>query len=91
MKTVNLKLPAPLKKYISATQVEFDGHSIHELFQLLDERYGSVKERLLDDDGAIRPYINIFVGKENIRDGQGLNTKVNNNDQVSILLSFAGG
>ena len=53
--------------------------------------FPGIEDRILDDQGETRPFVNIFVNGENIRDGAKENTKLNEGDIVHILPSVAGG
>ncbi|WP_340200598.1 MoaD/ThiS family protein [Ascidiimonas sp. W6] len=94
MKTTNvsLKFPTQFSKYINnVKQLNFEGNSFSDLVNELDATYGNVSERLFESDGEVRPYINIFIGKKNIESLNGLDSTINDGDQISLLLSRAGG
>lgn len=94
MKTthVSLKFPVQFARYINHIEsLEFKGESIHSFVEELDATYGNIRERLFEEDGNVKPYINLFVGKKNIQSIGGLECKVSDGDQISLLLSRAGG
>lgn len=93
---VNLKFPDQLEKFIGQVrQIEMSGSTVLDVIDHLDEHHGAVRDRLLEPGpgaaAAVRPYINIFLGKTNIERLDGLNTRVYPGDRVSVLLSRAGG
>lgn len=89
---VTLKFPTQFAKYINnIEQLNFEGDTFTDLVNELDSTYGNVRERLFEENGRVRPYINIFIDKKNIKSLQGMNSVVNEGDQISLLLSRAGG
>jgi molybdopterin converting factor small subunit len=91
-KSVILKFPSQFSSYINNEKTaEFDGDKIADLLEHLEDTFGNVKERIMEDDGKLRPYINFFVGAKNIKDKEGLNTLIENGDKITLLLSRAGG
>ena len=94
MKTtqVSLKFPTQFSRYINhIDEVTFEGESLSDLIDELETTYGNIKDRLFDEEGRVRPYLNLFVGKKNVESLQGLHTPVNEGDRISLLLSRAGG
>jgi adenylyltransferase/sulfurtransferase len=59
--------------------------------QQLVEKYPTLKPHLFNGDGKLRPFVNLFVGENNINDLQGLNTPLDNNTRVILIPSIAGG
>jgi sulfur-carrier protein len=89
---VKIKFPTQFGQYISNIEtLEFEGNKVNDFITTLDNIYGEIRERMFEEDGQVRPYINIFVGSKNIESLDGLNTKVNQGDSISLLLSRAGG
>jgi MoaD family protein len=66
-------------------------NDVLELLTLLGEMFPQVRDRILDEHDRTRPYVNIFVNEENIRDLQSEKTRVKDGDVVYILPSVAGG
>lgn len=91
--TVNLKFPSQFSKFINnVKQIEFEGESIRDLFIHLDESFGNnISARVLEEDGRIRPYLNLFIGKQNVNALQGMESVIPEASSVSLLLSRAGG
>ena len=91
MKTAHLTLPAALKKIMpSIEKVEFPGETLKDVLQALDSVEPGVSQRLLDND-QLRPFLRVYVGEQDARLAGGLDTKVNDKDHITILLSQAGG
>ncbi|MEZ4706916.1 MAG: MoaD/ThiS family protein [Caldilineaceae bacterium] len=87
-----LFVPTPLRRLTGgASKVEVQGENIGALLQALDQQYPGVNERLLDGDGNVKRFINIFVNDDEINSLQGLDTPVGENDKVSIVPAMAGG
>jgi len=65
--------------------------TVLELISNLDKTFPGVKDRILDDQEKARPFVNIFVNGENVRDGEAERTRLKDGDRVHILPSVAGG
>ena len=91
-KKIQIKFPVQIAKFINnIKEVEFEGESVIDLINHLENTYGNVLERLLDENNEVRPYFNLYLGEKNINTLNGLSTKVVQNDKISLLLSRAGG
>ncbi len=94
MKTtkVSLKFPTQFAQFIDGQKsIEFQGDKVSDLLDHLDIQFGQVKERLLEEDGQVKPYINLFLENKNINVLEGLETEINSGSCISLLLSRAGG
>ena len=87
-----VQFPALMKYYVD-NQNEFSvaGVTVGELIANLIQRYPSLKPHLCDPDGNIRRYFNIFVNGIHIRDLDGMDTPLNEDDRVIFMASSAGG
>ena len=90
--SVIVKIPTPLRK-ITGDQdsVSADGSSLLECIDSLDAAYPGLKERLCDESGEIRRFVNVYVNGEDVRFLQGLATALKDGDEVSIVPAVAGG
>jgi sulfur-carrier protein len=89
---VTVKLPTQLRAAAGGTsQLEVDGATVGEVLAAVYERHGELRERLSDGDGGLRRFVNVYVGGEDIRFGDGLGTSVRDGDEVQILPAVAGG
>lgn len=87
-----VRIPTPLRKYTEGKDaVEITGQSIRELLDNLNGAYTGIDERIRDDKGDVRRFVNIFVADEDIRFLDGLDTKVADGDEISIIPAIAGG
>lgn len=90
--TVKVRIPSPLRNLTNGLgQVDVEGASVRELINQLEASYPGVGERLLDESGELRRFVNVFVGQEDIRFLNGLDTAVKAEDDVSIIPAIAGG
>lgn len=89
---VKVKIPQVLQKLTeNKFEVEVEGRNITELIDNLDKKYKGIKERLCDEEGNVRRFINIYVNNEDMRFLDGVNTKLKDGDEVSIIPAIAGG
>ena len=87
-----VRIPTPLRKLTGgAEEVQASGKSVGELIGELEKKYPGIKERICDDTGAVRRFVNIFVKDEDIRFLQNLDTPLGDKDEVSIVPAIAGG
>jgi len=71
--------------------VECEAQSIAQLVEALDQQWPGMKNRLCDESGQIRRFVNVFVNSEDIRFLQGRDTPLQDGDEVSIVPAIAGG
>lgn len=89
---VTVHVPTPLRKMTdNQAQVEVEAGAIGELVDNLEAAYSGVKEKLLDEGGQLRRYVNIYVNDEDIRFLDGADTQLKDGDSVSIVPAIAGG
>lgn len=89
---VTVRIPTPLQRLTNGQgEVQCTGGSVNELLADLETHYPGIKERLCDEQGKLRRFVNIFVNEEDIRFLQGDQTKVKDGDEVSIIPAIAGG
>jgi molybdopterin synthase sulfur carrier subunit len=85
-------VPTPMRRLTGGqSKVVVEGDSVHALLDAVDAQYPGVKEKLLDGEGNVKRFINVFVNDDEIRTLDGLNTKVSDRDRVSIVPAMAGG
>ena len=89
---VTVRIPTPLQRLTSGqAEVQCDGTTVNELLGDLEKRYPGIKERICDEQGKLRRFVNVFVNEEDIRFMQGDQTGVKDGDEVSIIPAIAGG
>jgi molybdopterin synthase sulfur carrier subunit len=85
-------VPTPLRRLTGGqSKVTIEAATINDIIATLEETYPGVKERLLDGEGEIKKFINIFVDGEEIRALQGGETPISEKSEVSIIPAMAGG
>jgi molybdopterin synthase sulfur carrier subunit len=86
------RIPTPLRKLTNDAEiVRSDAPSLVAAIDELEAAYPGIKERLCDEMGQIRRFVNIYVNGEDVRFLDNINTKLNPNDDVSIVPAVAGG
>ena len=89
--SVTVRIPPPLRtETAGAAQVEAQGENLREILDDLGERYPSLGRQLFAD-GRIAPYVNVYVGGEDVRTREGLDTAVEDGTTVILLPAVAGG
>jgi sulfur-carrier protein len=89
---VQVRVPTPLRKYTAGAEaVEAEGSTVAALVVDLDRRYPGIRERICDESGQVRRFVNLFVNGEDIRFLGHLDTPVKTGDEVSIVPAIAGG
>ncbi len=89
---VMVRIPTPLRKFTGGkAEVEVDGSSVREVFNNIDSVHKGIREKVFDEAGTIRRFINVFVNGEDVRHLQGPDTSVEPGDELSIVPAIAGG
>ncbi|MEC7923374.1 MAG: ubiquitin-like small modifier protein 1 [Planctomycetota bacterium] len=87
-----IRIPTPLRKFTAGnSEVEVEGGTVREIFDNVENSHGGLKEKIFDDAGEIRRFINVFVNGEDVRHAEGLDTPVKDGDEVSVVPAIAGG
>jgi len=87
-----VRIPTPLRKLTNGLEeVAATGATIGDILTDLEKHYPGLKERLCDDKGQVRRFVNIFANDEDIRFLQNLETPVADKDEISIVPAIAGG
>ena len=88
----SVRIPTPLRKLTNELEVvEAGGSNISEVIASLDSAFPGLKERICDDEGNVRRFVNIFVNDEDIRFLEENKTAVKPTDEISIVPAIAGG
>jgi molybdopterin synthase sulfur carrier subunit len=89
---VNVKVPTPLRKFTAGSEtVSGSGATVGALIEDLEKRYAGIRERICDEQGRVRRFVNLYINGEDIRFLQQLDTKVKDGDEISIVPAIAGG
>jgi sulfur-carrier protein len=87
-----VRIPAPLRKLTKEQAVvDVQGKTVEEVLADLEKNYPGIKERICDENGQIRRFINVFVNGEDIRFKEGAKTSIADNAEISIIPAIAGG
>ena len=89
---ITVRVPAPLQKLTqNQAEVRANGRTVRELIDNLSESFPGIKERICDESGKVRKFINIYVNEEDVRFLQMDETSLKDGDEVSIIPAIAGG
>ena len=86
---MNVRIPTPLRSYTgNEAVVDVTGQTLADLLDDLDRRYPGIRFRMVDEQGQLRPHMNVFVAGERCRD---LRTRLDSVDEVVIMQALSGG
>ncbi len=87
-----VRIPTPLRKLTNDEElVEVNPGTIADAINELQTRFPGIKERLIDESGAVRRFVNVYVNEEDIRFLQNQDTPLKDGDELSIIPAIAGG
>lgn len=88
----SVRIPTPLRKLTNELEVvQASGSNVGEILVSLDQAFPGLKDRICDENGDVRRFVNIFVNDEDIRFLEDKATPVKENDEISIVPAIAGG
>jgi molybdopterin synthase sulfur carrier subunit len=91
-KLPQFRIPGPLRRLSEGeVTVAVEAHDLGSAIEALDARYPGFKDRLLDEKGELRQFVNVYLNDEDVRLGSGLKAKVAEKDEISIVPAVAGG
>jgi molybdopterin synthase sulfur carrier subunit len=86
------RIPGPLRRLSDGqVTVDVEATDLATAIAALDARYPGFKDRLLDENGELRQFVNVYLNDEDVRLGSGLKAKVGAEDEISIVPAVAGG
>lgn len=89
---VQVRIPTPLRRFTGGSEaVAAAGATVGAIVDDLERQFGGIKERLCDEEGRVRRFVNIYVNGDDIRFLSNLDTPVKDSDEVSIVPAIAGG
>jgi molybdopterin synthase sulfur carrier subunit len=89
---VTVLIPTPLQKLTNGNaEVKAEGSTVGDVVNALEAQFPGIKERLCDDSGKLRRFVNVYVNNEDIRFEQNEETPVKDGDELSIIPAIAGG
>ncbi|ATX80444.1 molybdopterin synthase subunit MoaD [Mariprofundus aestuarium] len=90
--SVTVRIPTPLRKLTGGSdEVSVDGATVGDVIEALEAAHPGLKERLCDDAGEIRRFVNVYVNDEDVRFLEGRATALKDGDELSIVPAIAGG
>ena len=90
--SVSVRIPTILRTYTGGdSEVTATGATLAEVLDDLDANYSGIKARILDDQGALRRFVNVYVGNEDVRFLDSLDTPTPDGVQISVIPAVAGG
>jgi molybdopterin synthase sulfur carrier subunit len=90
--TASVRIPTILRSYTAGeSEVTADGATLAEVLDDLERHYAGIKGRILDDQGALRRFVNVYVGNDDVRFLDNLETPTPDGTQISVIPAVAGG
>jgi molybdopterin synthase sulfur carrier subunit len=90
--TVAVRIPTILRRYTDGAQVvQAEGNTIKDVFVFLEDHYPGIGTRLIDTHGGVHRFVNVFVGDDDVRYLEGLDTPIREGDEVTIIPAVSGG
>lgn len=89
---VTIRIPTPLRAYTGGeSEVAVRGETVGEALHNLTEDYPPLRQHIYNQEGELRPYVNLFVNEENVNDLMGIETPIQTTDRLLLIPSIAGG
>lgn len=89
---ITVLIPTPLRRYTGGeSRVQVAGANVASALDALEAQFPGIGERLRDDSGQIRRFVNLFVNGRNVRDADGIDTVLSPGDELGIIPAMAGG
>ena len=89
---ITVLIPTPLRRFTGGeAKVFVTGSSVADVLDALEAAHPGIGERLQDDSGQLRRFVNVFVNGQNVRDRDGVETRLSAGDEVGIIPAMAGG
>ena len=90
--TIKVRIPTPLMKLTdNQSEVSAKGETISDIINNLESQFNGIKDRICEENGSPRRFINIYINEEDIRFLEGEMTAVKDGDEISIIPAIAGG
>jgi len=90
--SVNVRVPTILRTYTEGqSEVSAEGATLSEVLESLDASYHGIKGRIVDEQGQLRRFVNVYVGNDDVRFLDGLQTQLKDGAEVSVIPAVAGG
>ncbi len=90
--TIAVSVPTPLRDCCAgASELSLAAANLHEVLEELERRYPALHRSICDETGKLRRHINIFVNTQHMRDREGLDTRLDAGDLVTLMIAVSGG
>ena len=90
--SIVVRIPTPLRRLTDGQdKIDVDGDSLGSVIDAMNDQYPGIRERICDDQGQLRNFVNVYVNGEDVRFLQGLETATSDGDEVSVVPAVAGG
>jgi sulfur-carrier protein len=90
--SARVRVPTILRTYTAGeSEVTAEGQTLSDVLDSLDAAYPGIKGRIVDEDGTLRRFVNVYVGNDDVRFLDGLDTAVKDDAQISVIPAVAGG
>ncbi|MXY43960.1 MAG: MoaD/ThiS family protein [Dehalococcoidia bacterium] len=90
--SIVVRIPTPLRRLTDGQdKVDVDSNTLGGVIDAMNEQYPGIRERICDDQGQLRNFVNVYVNGEDVRFLQGLETPTSSGDEVSVVPAVAGG
>jgi len=87
-----IRIPTPLRSYVNGqSEIPVQGQTVADAMENLLTQYPAMRPHLTNTNGQLRPFVNLFLGENNVRDLQGLETPLKEDDKLLLIPSIAGG
>ncbi len=90
--SVRVRVPTPLRKFTQGSdEVDVNGGTVLAMLEDLEQKHPGIKERIMDEGGKVRRFVNVYVNGDDIRFLQNVDTALKDGDSISIVPAIAGG
>ena len=90
--SIVVRIPTPLRRLTNGQdKVDVEGDSLGGVIDAMNEQHPGIRERICDDQGQLRNFVNVYVNGEDVRFLQGMETPMSAGDEVSVVPAVAGG
>lgn len=90
--SVRVRVPTPLRKFTQGSdEVAVNGDTVLAMLEDLEQKHPGIKERIMDESGKVRRFVNVYVNGDDIRFLQNVDTALKDGDSISIVPAIAGG
>ncbi len=90
--SIVVRIPTPLRRLTNGQdKVEVDSGSLNGVIDAMNEQFPGIRDRICDDQGELRNFVNVYINGEDVRFLQGLETATSTGDEISVVPAVAGG